>query len=32
MSIANIKRNKNSLSGEVEIYEMPEYTAVEINE
>jgi CMP-N-acetylneuraminic acid synthetase len=31
-SIANIKKNKNRLSGEVEIYEMPEYTAVEIDE
>jgi len=31
-TIANIKKNKNRLSGEIAIYEMPEYTAVEIDE
>jgi N-acylneuraminate cytidylyltransferase len=31
-SVGNIKRTKNRLSGKIGIYEMPEYTAVEIDE
>lgn len=31
-TIENIKRDKNRLSGKISIYEMPEYTAVEIDE
>lgn len=31
-SIGNIKRDKNRLSGKISVYEMPEYTAVEIDE
>lgn len=31
-SVANIKRDKNRLSGNIEIYEMPENTAIEIDE
>ncbi|NCC55865.1 MAG: acylneuraminate cytidylyltransferase [Erysipelotrichia bacterium] len=31
-TIANIKRDKNRLSGKIAIYEMPEFTAVEIDE
>ena len=31
-SIGNILRDKNRLSGKISVYEMPEYTAVEIDE
>ena len=31
-SVKNIKTNKNRLSGKISVYEMPEYTAVEIDE
>jgi N-acylneuraminate cytidylyltransferase len=31
-SIGNIKKYKNRLSGKIAIYEMPEYTAIEIDE
>ncbi len=31
-TIGNIKKNKNRLSGKISIYEMPEYTAIEIDE
>lgn len=31
-SVANIRRDKNRLSGKIGIYEMPEYTATEIDE
>lgn len=31
-SVGNIRRNKNRLSGKIGIYEMPEYTATEIDE
>ena len=31
-TVANIKKNKNRLSGKIAVYEMPEYTAVEIDE
>ncbi len=31
-SVANIKQNKNRLSGKISVYEMPEYTATEIDE
>lgn len=31
-SVANIKRHQNRLSGNIGIYEMPEYTSVEIDE
>lgn len=31
-TIGNIKRDQNRLSGKISIYEMPEYTAVEIDE
>jgi YrbI family 3-deoxy-D-manno-octulosonate 8-phosphate phosphatase len=31
-SVGNIKRNSNRLSGNIAIYEMPEYTAVDIDE
>lgn len=31
-SVANIKRDKNRLSGKISVYEMPEYTSVEIDE
>lgn len=31
-SVGNIKRDKNRLSGKISIYEMPEYTAIELDE
>lgn len=31
-TIGNIKKDKNRLSGKISIYEMPEYTAIEIDE
>lgn len=31
-SVVNIKKSKNRLSGKIVVYEMPEYTAVEIDE
>lgn len=31
-TVANIKKDKNRLSGDISIYEMPEYTAIEIDE
>ena len=31
-SVRNIKKNQNRLSGKIAVYEMPEYTAVEIDE
>lgn len=31
-TIGNIKKDKNRLSGKIAVYEMPEYTAVEIDE
>jgi len=31
-SVRNIKLNKNRLSGKISVYEMPEYTSVEIDE
>ncbi len=31
-TIGNIKRDQNRLSGKISIYEMPEYTAIEIDE
>lgn len=31
-SVGNIKNTKNRLSGKISVYEMPEYTAVEIDE
>jgi N-acylneuraminate cytidylyltransferase len=31
-SVGNVKRDKNRLSGKISVYEMPEYTAVEIDE
>ena len=31
-TVANIKKNKNRLNGKIGIYEMPEYTATEIDE
>ena len=31
-SVSNILRDKNRLSGKISVYEMPEYTAVEIDE
>ena len=31
-TIGNIKKDKNRLSGKISVYEMPEYTSVEIDE
>jgi N-acylneuraminate cytidylyltransferase len=31
-TVGNIKKAKNRLSGQIGIYEMPEYTAIEIDE
>lgn len=31
-SVGNVKRDRNRLSGKISVYEMPEYTAVEIDE
>ena len=31
-TVGNIKKDKNRLSGKIVVYEMPEYTAVEIDE
>ena len=31
-SVANIKRDKNRMSGKISVYEMPSYTAYEIDE